>query len=63
MKRFAVFAGDHYYPAGGMYDFKKSFNTQEEAELYKEELLSREGKGMFFSPPDWVVIEDMNSYE
>lgn len=31
MKRFMVFAGDSYYPAGGIGDFRGSFDTEEEA--------------------------------
>lgn len=31
MKRFALFAGDHYYPDGGWLDFVDSFDTAEEA--------------------------------
>jgi len=30
-KRFWLFAGDNYYPSGGMKDFKGSFDTAEEA--------------------------------
>ena len=31
MKRFLLFAGDNYYPAGGMEDFKGDFDTVDEA--------------------------------
>lgn len=31
MKRYLLFAGDHYYPSGGMDDFIKDFDTQNEA--------------------------------
>jgi hypothetical protein len=31
MKRFWLFAGDHYYPFGGMTDFKGHFDTVEQA--------------------------------
>jgi hypothetical protein len=31
MKRFLVFYGDQYYPAGGWGDFKGEFDTFEEA--------------------------------
>ena len=30
MKRYLVFSGDNYYPCGGWFDFKGSFNTKEE---------------------------------
>lgn len=31
MKRFLLFAGDNYYPAGGMYDYRGDFSTIEDA--------------------------------
>ncbi len=31
MKRFLVFAGDHYYPSGGVNDLVGDFATKEEA--------------------------------
>lgn len=31
MKRYLLFAGDDYYPQGGMSDFVDSFNTPQEA--------------------------------
>jgi len=31
MKRYMLFAGDHYYPSGGMNDFKGTFDTVLEA--------------------------------
>lgn len=31
MKRYALFAGKHRYPAGGWDDFRGSFDTPEEA--------------------------------
>jgi hypothetical protein len=31
MKRYALFAGDTYYPSGGWYDFRGSFDSFEEA--------------------------------
>jgi hypothetical protein len=33
-KRFLVFTYDHYYPGGGMNDFRGSFDTLEEAKEY-----------------------------
>lgn len=30
-KQFLLFAGDDYYPEGGAYDFKGSFETEEDA--------------------------------
>jgi hypothetical protein len=34
MKRYWIFAGQHYYPAGGMGDFAKWVDTLEEAKEY-----------------------------
>jgi hypothetical protein len=31
MKRYLLFAGDYYYPCGGMNDFIKSFDTANDA--------------------------------
>ena len=30
-KRYWLFGGDNYYPSGGLYDFKKTFSTDQEA--------------------------------
>ncbi len=38
MKRFLVFAGDAYYPEGGMYDFQEDFDTLEEARSFEEKI-------------------------
>lgn len=50
MKRFAVFAGYEYYPAGGMYDFKGSFDTKAEASSFAASI----GR-------DWMHIADTES--
>lgn len=77
MKRFAVFAGDNYYPGGGMGDFIKSFDTAEEARAFVEELKtsptypnlfnSKEPRDAWaqtkFGKYDWHNIEDMEEYE
>ena len=34
MKRYWLFTGDRFYPAGGMHDFDNSFDSIEEAEDY-----------------------------
>jgi hypothetical protein len=31
MKRYMTFAGEYYYPSGGMNDFRGSFDTLDEA--------------------------------
>jgi len=38
MKRFLVFAGDSYYPEGGMHDFQEDFDTLEEARSFEAEI-------------------------
>ena len=35
---YLVFAGDHYYPAGGWGDFEGAFSTFEEAEAHAKSL-------------------------
>jgi hypothetical protein len=38
MKRFLVFAGDAYYPEGGMNDFHDDFDTLEEARSFEAKI-------------------------
>ena len=38
MKRFLVFAGDAYYPEGGMNDFQEDFDTLEEARSFEAKI-------------------------
>ncbi len=38
MKRFLVFAGDCYYPEGGMNDFQEDFDTLEEARSFEAKI-------------------------
>lgn len=49
MKQYALFAGDNYYPMGGMGDFVGSFNTIEEA------LIAIDGK-------DWWHVIDTDTW-
>lgn len=44
MKRYLVFAGDQYYPAGGWEDFMGAFVTLEEAQDYYEKLTGTDWK-------------------
>jgi len=39
MKRFLVFAGDAYYPEGGMYDFQHDFDTLEDARSFEAKII------------------------
>lgn len=52
MKTFFVFAGQHYYPGGGMNDFIGSFLTKEEADDFAEEIKEMREKY------DWVNVKD-----
>lgn len=58
MKTFFVFAGQSYYPRGGMNDFKGSFLTREEADAFAIEInIDKEGFG---KPFDWINITDIS---
>jgi hypothetical protein len=52
MKRFLVFAGDAYYPEGGMNDFQEDFDTLEEARSF-EAKIKEEFKSM-----EWIKCLD-----
>lgn len=54
MNRFLLFAGDHYYPAGGWVDFKDSFLTLENAKDAAAKTYARE---------DWYHIIDTETGE
>jgi hypothetical protein len=55
MKTIFVFAYNEYYPGGGMFDFKNSFFTEEEARNWiKETKLDKEY--------DYVEIEDISQH-
>ena len=41
MKRFLVFAGDCYYPDGGMNDFQEDFDTLEEARSFEAKIIEK----------------------
>lgn len=60
MKRFAVFAGLTYYPGGGMADFVKSFDTEEEANAFID---SGGVEGVIGFTSDWDEIVDMDNDE
>ena len=51
MKRYMLFAGDRYYPAGGMKDCKGMFETMEAAQSFAAGLFQRVGV-------DWVHVYD-----
>ena len=53
MKRFSVFAGDYYYPSGGMDDFLDSFDELEVAKNYADNI-----KDCTNRKYDWYQIYD-----
>ena len=55
MKRFFVFAGYTYYPAGGWDDFKGDFDTLEEAQSHLQSENVKE--------TDWQQIVDSSTGE
>jgi 3-hydroxyacyl-CoA dehydrogenase len=50
MNRFLVFAGDFYYPRGGMHDFDSSYDTVDKAVEYC--------LGLPYGLYDWAHIVD-----
>lgn len=60
MKRFLVFAGDAYYPEGGMNDFQEDFDTLEEAKSF-EAKIKQEFKSIWgdnWKDYKWIAIWD-----
>ena len=56
-KRFWVFAGVNYYPAGGMDDFQESFDSCNEASIYCLGLIKAGTYGC-----DWTQIYDTHEH-
>lgn len=59
MKRYLLFAGDHYYPSGGIEDYMGDYDTVEEAEIagsnkYPKTLYHPLGKFQY----DWWQVVD-----
>jgi hypothetical protein len=44
MKRFLVFAWDHYYPSGGWNDFKIDIDNLDDAKLYARDQIREMGR-------------------
>ena len=60
--RYAVFAGDDYYPSGGMRDLKGRFSTIEEA--HEEATRAEAAYGGGTRPVhDWWHIVDLETFE
>lgn len=64
MKRFAIFEFGHYYPNGGMEDYKTSFDTLVEAVSYIENQMGLSGdrlkelvKDCSYSCQVWDMVE------
>jgi hypothetical protein len=51
MKRFLLFAGSNYYPSGGWFDFRGSFDSIAEGVTFTEEIT-------FSKRFDWYHIID-----
>lgn len=60
MKRYALFAGDTYYPSGGMNDFIKFSDDIEELKKFADD---PEDEGSAWPRFDWAHIVDMNTWE
>lgn len=71
MRRYMVFGGDHYYPCGGMHDYKESFDDRDEAREYANSLLvekpvilsdgpviGRDGEPYMRQECDWAHVYD-----
>ena len=59
MKRFLVFAGHEFYPNEGWIDFKRSFDTLEEA---REFVAMKTGPAMpVFQRSDWAQVIDLET--
>ena len=54
MKRYLVFAGATYYPAGGWDDFVQAFDSLEEATAFAKEQEARN---------DWVQVVDAEAVQ
>lgn len=63
MKRYWVFGGEQYYADGGMYDFRQSFETLEQAEQHATELYANEAIEWWhvFDSVDGVIVAESES--
>ena len=59
MKNFALFAGDHYYPSGGMRDLVGRFDSVEEAVHFLTTHEDDEGYPLQY---DWYQIVDLTTF-
>lgn len=55
-KRYLLFAGENYYPGGGWYDYRGSFDTAEEASQAGGALHNKRINGAWV---DWWHVTDM----
>lgn len=58
MKRYLIFGSPGYYPSGGMYDFRGSFDTIEDAKALANEPFESAARGS-----DWAHIVDYETME
>jgi hypothetical protein len=61
MNRYALFAGDSYYPIGGFGDFLNTYVTPEEA--IQAGTLFHTNYGYKSYTYDWYQVVDLNSLE
>ncbi len=67
MNRYAVFAGDFYYPVGGWSDFHSSWERAEEAIGEADKLIATTeatlstGYTYLHSDEDWVQVVDLET--
>ena len=60
MKKFLLFAGDEYYPRGGFYDFRMSFNSISEA---KDHMLKNNESFDWWHIIDSTTMEVVDEYD
>jgi len=56
MKRYLLFAGDKWYPSGGMNDFKGSFDEQDDA--YRKALNLQKDWYQIYDTEENVIVQE-----
>ena len=62
MKRYALFAGNFYYPCGGWGDFESAFDTIDDAKAAGSAELQIRG-GAYSNEQDWYHVVDLQTGE
>lgn len=60
--KYALFAGDQYYPLGGIFDFRGFYDTVEKAAAAGSHG-SADVHGYFVHEYDWYHVVDMSTME